>query len=154
MNLTERINIKSVIFSGFVAGYIMYVVDLALDGWFGLFGTYRIYKDWLLEADIFSGIEDIAILLGHQLNSILFGFFFAYPPIYYSLPKNIILKGAVFAVIWHILVLLVCILFGMTGAKWLNSLLHMPANAHISLLLLHIVWGVSLSVFYRPEEKQ
>ncbi|SNZ10590.1 hypothetical protein SAMN06265182_1894 [Persephonella hydrogeniphila] len=154
MNLTKGINISSLVFAGFIAGYIMYVVDLALDGWFGLFGTYRIYKNWLVEAGLFPGIEDIAIFLGHQLNSILFGFFFANPKIFYSLPNNSILKGTTFAIVWHILVLLISVLFGPTGAKWLNSLLHMPINAQISLFLLHIVWGVSLSLFYNPEGKK
>ncbi|WP_457642926.1 hypothetical protein [Persephonella sp.] len=156
MNLTEGINIKSVIFAGFVAGYVMYVVDLALDGWLGLFGTYRIYRPWLEEAGLFGGIEDIALFIGHQLNGILFGFFFAHPSVYRKLPENLIFKGAVFAVIWHFLVLTVAFFFGTTGAVWMKDLLYMPVSAHISFFILHLVWGVSLAVFYKPpqEDKQ
>ncbi|WP_456384534.1 hypothetical protein [Persephonella sp.] len=150
MNLAEGVNIKSLVLAGFIAGYVMYVVDLALDGWFGLFGTYRIYRQWLVDAGLFPGLEDIALFIGHQLNGILFGFLFAYPPVYRLLPGNPLVKGIIFGNIWHILVLLVSFLFGKTGAIWLNGLLTMSVEAHISLYLLHIIWSTTLAVFYKP----
>ncbi len=154
MNLTKGVNIGSVLFAGFVAGYVMYVVDLALDGFLGLFGSYKIYKQWLVDAGLFPGFEDIALFLGHQFNSILFGFFFAYPFVYRKLPENPILKGFVFATLWHILVLIVSLFYGVLGAKWLQALINMNFNSHVSLYILHLVWGITLSVFYRPLEEK
>ncbi|MDQ7056008.1 MAG: hypothetical protein Q9M89_05895 [Persephonella sp.] len=154
MSLIKGVNISSVLFAGFVAGYVMYVVDLALDGFLGLFGTYRIYKQWLVDAGLFTGFEDIALFLGHQFNGILFGFFFAHPFAYKKLPGNLILKGFVFATLWHILVLIVSFFYGMLGARWLQALINMDFSSHISLYLLHIMWGITLSLFYRPPEEE
>ncbi|MBK3331958.1 hypothetical protein GWK41_02600 [Persephonella atlantica] len=154
MNLTKGVNIGSVLFAGFVAGYVMYVVDLALDGFLGLFGSYKIYKQWLVDAELFPGFEDIALFLGHQLNGMLFGFFFAYPYVYNRLPSSLILKGGLFAVIWHILVLIVSGITGLLGSKWMSALIHMDVSGHITLFLLHLVWGITLSLFYKPPEEK
>jgi len=131
----------------------MYLVDVALDGWFGLFGTYKLYKQWLLDAQLFRGIEDIALFLGHEANSIFLSLFFVNPYFYKKLPDNLFLKGLAFAVIWHIAVMIVAFVFGITGSKWMYSLLTMPVKDHISFFLLHIVWALTLSYTYNPQEK-
>ncbi len=129
----------------------MYLVDLALDGWFGLFGTYKLYTNWLVEAGIFKGIEDIALFLGHELNSLFLSLFFVNPVFYNLLPKNLFLKGLSFAILWHIAVMVVCAVFGLTGSKWLYQLLTMSISNHISFFLLHIVWALTLSYTYQPK---
>ena len=138
--------------AGFLAGYFMFVVDIALSGWFGLFGTYTIYKQWLIEAGLFKGIEDIAMFIGHQINAIIFGIFLVHPIIYKKLPQNTILKGLVFSILWHVTVLIVSFFLSIGGAKWMIDLINMSVKAYISLLLLHIIWGVSLTVFYSPKK--
>ena len=148
-NLLEGVNIPSWILSSLLAGYTMYLVDLALDGWFGLFGTYKLYTSWLVEAGIFKGLEDIALFLGHEFNSMFLSLFFVNPVFYNFLPKNLLFKGLSFAVLWHIAVMIVCIAFGLTGSKWLYQLLTMSISDHISFFLLHIVWGLTLSYTYQ-----
>ncbi len=150
-NLLEGVNIPSWILSSLLAGYTMYLVDLALDGWFGLFGTYKLYTSWLVEAGIFKGLEDIALFLGHELNSMFLSLFFVNPVFYNFLPKNLLFKGLSFAVLWHIAVMIVCIAFGLTGSKWLYQLLTMSISDHISFFLLHIVWALTLSYTYQPK---
>ena len=154
INLLEEVNIPSWILSSLLAGYTMYLVDLALDGWFGLFGTYKLYTNWLVEAGIFKGLEDIALFLGHELNSMFLSLFFVNPVFYNFLPKNLLFKGLSFAVLWHIAVMIVCIAFGLTGSKWLYQLLTMSISDHISFFLLHIVWGLTLSYTYQPKNTE
>lgn len=153
-NLLEGVNIPSWILSSLLAGYTMYLVDLALDGWFGLFGTYKLYTNWLVEAGIFKGLEDIALFLGHELNSMFLSLFFVNPVFYNFLPKNLLFKGLSFAVLWHIAVMIVCTVFGLTGSKWLYQLLTMSISDHISFFLLHIVWGLTLSYTYQPKNTE
>lgn len=153
MNLTDGVNLKSLVFAGFTAGYVMYIVDLALEGFLGLFGSYKIYKQWLIDERLFEGIEDVALFIGHQLNSILFAFFFAYPLVYKKLPENLILKGFVFATLWHVLVLAVSFMTGFLGSKWMYEIINMNFTSHITLYLLHVVWGMTLSIFYKPLEE-
>jgi hypothetical protein len=150
INLVEGVNIPSWLLSSLLAGYIMYLVDLALEGWFGLFGSYKLFKSWLIEAGIFSGIEDIALFIGHEVNSVFLSLFFVNPVFYKRLPENLFLKGISFGILWHLAVILVCVIFGISGSIWLYQLLTMPVKEHISLFLLHIVWGLSLSYLYRP----
>ncbi len=150
INLVEGVNIPSWLLSSLFAGYIMYLVDLALEGWFGLFGSYKLFKSWLVEADIFSGIEDIALFIGHELNSVILSLFFVNPVFYKRLPENLFFKGLSFGILWHLAVIFVCVVFGISGSIWLYQLLTMPVKEHISLFLLHIVWGLSLSYLYRP----
>ena len=145
-----RINSGSLLIAGFIAGYVMYVIDLALEGWFGLFGSYKIYKEWLVQENLFKGYEDIALFIGHQLNSILFGFVFAY--IYQYIPGFKLLKGVLFSIGWHILVLIVAFIFGLGGAKWLSGIINMDINQHITLFILHLFWGTTLAFFYKPPE--
>ena len=154
INLLEGVNIPSWILSSLLAGYTMYLVDLALDGWFGLFGTYKLYTNWLVEAGIFKGLEDIALFLGHELNSMFLSLFFVNPVFYNFLPKNLFFKGLSFAVLWHIAVMIVCIAFGLTGSKWLYQLLTMSISDHISFFLLHIVWALTLSYTYQPKNTE
>ena len=153
-NLLEGVNIPSWILSSLLAGYTMYLVDLALDGWFGLFGTYKLYTNWLVEAGIFKGLEDIALFLGHELNSMFLSLFFVNPVFYNFLPKNLLFKGLSFAVLWHIAVMIVCTVFGLTGSKWLYQLFTMSISNHISFFLLHIVWALTLSYTYQPKNTE
>ncbi len=153
INLLKGVNLTSWILSSLIAGYVMYLVDVALEGWFNLFGTYRLYKQWLVDAELFRGLEDIALFLGHEVNSVLLSLFFVNPFFYRKLPEHPFLKGVVFAVLWHIAVMIVAFLFGITGSKWMYSLLTMSLNDHISFFLLHIVWGLTLSYTYIEERK-
>ncbi len=132
----------------------MYLVDIALEGWSGLFGTYRLYRQWLIDAGLFTGIEDIALFLGHEANSIILSLFFVNPYFYNRLPSNLFLKGIIFAVVWHIAVMIVVFITGIGGSVWMYSLLTMPLKDHISFFLLHIVWALSLSYTYIPEVKK
>ncbi len=154
IHLLKGVNIPSWILSSLLAGYTMYLVDLALDGWLGLFGTYKLYTQWLIQANIFKGLEDIALFLGHELNSLFLSLFFVNPFFYKKLPENLLLKGLSFAIFWHIAVMMVCIVFGLTGSKWLYQLLTMSFREHISFFLLHIVWALSLSYTYIPKNTE
>ncbi len=154
IHLLEGVNLPSWILSSLLAGYTMYLVDVALNGWLGLFGTYKIYTEWLIDAGLFKGLEDIALFLGHELNSIFLSLFFVNHVFYNALPKNLFLKGLSFAVLWHIAVMVVCLIFGLTGSKWLYQLLTMPLKDHISFFLLHIVWGLTLSYTYQPKSTE
>ncbi len=153
INLFRGVNLTSWIISSLTAGYIMYLVDVALEGWLGLFGTYKTYKNWLIDAGIFKGIEDIALFLGHEVNSMVLSLFFVNPFFYYRLPKHPFLKGLTFAVLWHITVMIVAFFFGITGSKWMYSLLTMHLKEQFSFFLLHIVWGLTLSYTYVPRNK-
>ena len=150
-SILEDINLLSLTIAGFVAGYLMFITDLALSGFLGLFGTYDIYKSWITSQNLFQGFEDIAIFLGHQINAIIFGFFLVYPKIWKFLPQNRLIKGFIFATIWHLLVLVVSFIFGTLGSIWLKDLLKMGLNFHISLYLLHLVWGVSMALIYQEK---
>ncbi len=154
IHLLKGVNIPSWILSSLLAGYTMYLVDVALEGWSGLFGTYKLYTNWLLEAGIFKGVEDIALFLGHELNSLFLSLFFVNPFFYKKLPDSIFLKGLSFAILWHIAVMVVCVIFGLGGSKWLYQLLTMSMKDHISFFLLHIVWGLMLSYTYTPNTEE
>lgn len=154
IHLLKGVNTVSWIISSILAGYVMYLVDIALEGWFGLFGTYKTYKQWLIDAEIFKGLEDIALFLGHELNSLLLALFFVNPFFYKKLPDNLFLKGVAFAILWHIAVMIVVVIAGLGGSKWMYSLLTMPLKDHISFFLLHIVWGLTLSYTYIPKERK
>ncbi len=151
IHLLKGVNIPSWALSSLLAGYVMYLVDIALEDWLGLFGTYKIYTQWLIEAGLFKGLEDIALFLGHELNSLLLSLFFVNPSIYKRLPKNLFLKGLVFAVLWHIAVMFVSGIFGLTGSLWLKDLFFLSLEGHISFFLLHIVWALTLSYTYEPK---
>ncbi len=148
-SILENINLTNLTIAGFIAGYLMFIADLALGGFLGLFGTYDIYKNWITSQNLFKGYEDIAIFIGHQLNAIIFGFFLVYPLVWKNLPENRFIKGFVFATIWHILVLLVAFIFGNLGSIWLKDLIQMGIGFHISLYVLHLIWGISLALIYK-----
>ncbi|WP_461829745.1 hypothetical protein [Aquifex sp.] len=150
MQVIKGVNFLSYLFASFVAGYVMFGVDMMLDGFLGLFGTYEFYVNLLKELGLFKGYEDIAMVLGHQLNSMVLALFFVHPAVYFRLPGNPFLKGLSFGILWHLLVLVVLFITAFGGAEFMKRFLGMPFSDHLSLFILHVVWGVCLGVLYEP----
>ncbi len=142
-------NFWSYIFASLVAGYVMMGVDLMLDGFLGLFGTYRTYIELIKLWGIFKGLEDWVMAIGHMANSVILALVFVYPPVYERLPgKKGLVKGIGFGALWHVVVLIVLVITAFGGAKFMREFLSMPLKEHLSLFLLHIVWGGVLGVLY------
>ena len=150
----KGINFPSYIFASLTAGYIMMGVDLMLDGFMGLFGTYRYYIELIKLWGIFRGMEDWIMATGHMLNSVLLALLFVHPKIYSSLPSNSgLIKGLLFGVLWHIVVLVFLVVTAFGGAKFMKEFLNMPLRDHISLLLLHLIWAGATGFLYNPPEE-
>ncbi|WP_457600704.1 hypothetical protein [Hydrogenivirga sp.] len=156
MNETIRgVNFSSYLFASLVAGYVMLGADLMLDGFLGLFGTYRGYIELIKLWGIFVGMEDWVMAAGHTLNSVVLALVFVHPKVYGTLPsRSGLLKGLAFGALWHLLVLLVLVITAYGGAKFMKEFLGMPFRDHLSLLLLHLVWGGTLGFLYVPKASQ
>ncbi len=141
-------NIPKLIFASFIAGYAMLGVDILFEGFLGLFGTYREYIDWIREFGIFKGYEDLAMVVGHQVNSLALGVFFAHPYVYRRLPRNSLLRGVSFGVGWHVFVISLAFLTYHLGAEPMGKILNSDLEGHLSLFLMHVVWAVVLSLLY------
>ena len=63
--------------------------------------------------------------------------------------KNGFIKGISFGILWHILVLIVLIITAFGGSKFMKEFLNMPLRDHISLFILHIIWGGVLGLLYK-----
>ncbi len=148
-------NFKSYLFASLVAGYVMMGVDLMLDGFLGLFGTYRTYIELIKLWGIFKGLEDWVMAIGHMANSVILALVFVYPPVYERLPgKKGLVKGIGFGALWHVVVLIVLVVTAFGGARFMKEFLSMPLNEHVSLFLLHVVWGGVLGLLYVPTASQ
>ncbi len=148
-------NFWSYLFASLVAGYVMMGVDLMLDGFLGLFGTYKTYIELIKLWGIFKGFEDWVVAIGHMLNSVVLALAFVYPTIYKKLPgKSGFLKGLSFGILWHIVVLIVLVITAFGGAGFMREFLSMPLREHVSLFLLHLVWGGVLGLLYVPIPSQ
>ena len=148
-------NFGSYLFASLVAGYVMMGVDLMLDGFLGLFGTYRTYVELIKLWGIFKGFEDWVMAIGHMANSVVLALVFVYPPIYARLPgRKGLVKGVSFGVLWHVVVLIVLLITAFGGARFMKEFLNMPLNEHVSLFLLHVVWGGVLGLLYVPTASQ
>ncbi len=153
--ILRGVNFGSYLFASFVAGYVMLGVDLMLDGFLGLFGTYRYYIQLIKIWGIFKGYEDLIMAIGHTLNSLVLALFFVHPKVYELLPtKNGFIKGISFGILWHILVLIVLVITAFGGSKFMKEFLSMPLRDHISLIILHIIWGGVLGLLYNPYKKE
>ncbi len=145
-------NFKSYLFASLVAGYVMMGVDLMLDGFLGLFGTYRTYIELIKLWGIFKGLEDWVMAVGHMANSVVLALVFVYPTIYERLPgRKGLVKGISFGVLWHIVVLMVLVITAFGGARFIKEFLSMPLKEHVSLFLLHVVWGGVLGWLYTKD---
>ena len=145
-------NFRSYLFASLVAGYVMMGVDLMLDGFLGLFGTYRTYTELIKLWGIFRGFEDWVMAVGHMANSVVLALAFVYPPVYRRLPgRSGFLKGLSFGVLWHLLVLIVLVITAFGGARFMREFLSMPLKEHLSLFLLHLMWGGVLGFLYVPD---
>jgi len=152
--VVRGVNFLSYLFASFVAGYVMMGVDFMLDGFMGLFGTYKTYIELIKLWGVFKGFEDWVMALGHTLNSSVLALVFVHPKIYMALPfKNGLLKGLVFGTLWHIVVLFSLVVTAFGGAPFMKGFLSMGVSEHISLLILHIMWGTVLGLLYTPPQK-
>lgn len=126
--------------------------DLMLEGFLGLFGTYRHYIELIKMWGIFEGLEDWIMAIGHTINSVVLAVPFVHPAVYRRIPfSSGFLKGLTFGLLWHFLVLLVLLITAFGGAKFMREFLNMPLKDHISLFLLHLLWGGVLGVLYVPK---
>lgn len=140
MKAIKNINFGSLALAGFVGAYAMFFVDLWFDGFLGLFGA-------------FPGTSNAWWMLEHHIDGIIFALPFAWPALYYRLPKNKIAKGLSYGLIWTIAVGIVSLIAGALGAARFNQM-PMNAAAFISNLLLHLVWGFFLGVIYTPPKTE
>jgi len=151
--VVRGVNFPSYIFASLVAGYAMLGIDLLLEGFMGLFGTYRSYVELIKLWGMFNGLEDWVMVAGHTLNSVVLSLVFVHEKVYTRLPGGSgLAKGVSFGVIWHIIVLLVLIITAFGGAKFMKEFLSMPLREHLSLFLLHLVWGGVLGFLYVPRQ--
>ncbi len=129
----EQVNLVSLLFAGFAAGYLMAFADEWLKGFLGLFG-------------VFPGLENTRWLVFHQIDSILFAIPFAwwagrsaYAPLW--------LAGAIYGVIWWLLSVIFAVIARVGGAERMRGR-QMPARAVVSNFLLHAVWGFFVGLLY------
>ncbi|HIQ48222.1 MAG TPA: hypothetical protein EYH58_01105 [Aquifex aeolicus] len=150
MAIIKGVNFGSYLFASFFAGYVMMGLDLMLDGFLGLFGTYKYYIEMTKIWGIFKGLEDWITILGHMLNSLILAVVFVHPSVYFKLPGNGLIKGFIFGLVWHVLVVVFLIITAWGGSEFMRAFLSMPLKAHISLFLEHLIWGMSLGLLYEP----
>ncbi len=153
-DILKGVNFPSYLFASLVAGYVMLGADLMLEGFLGLFGTYRNYIEMIRLWGIFRGYEDVAMVVGHTLNSVVIALPFVHPRVYRLLPtRSGLLKGIAFGVFWHILVLIVLLITASCGAKFMKEFLSMSLPDHASLFLLHLMWASTLGLLYTPPKE-
>ncbi len=148
----KGVNLPSYLVASFFAGYAMLGVDIMLEGFLGLFGTYR---DYMRVMEGWGVPEDQVFLLmavGHQLNSLLLGFFFVHPKVYRRIPFEGFLKGAVFGLIWNFLALGFAGITGLLGAEFMKLIARADLESLVSLTLLHVIWGSVLGLLYDPPD--
>jgi len=125
--------------------------DLLLDGFLGLFGSYRLYLELIKSWGLFSGYEGLALSVGHTINSLVLALFFVDSRIYNTLPTPWgVSKGLVFGAVWHLLVLVFLFITALGGAKFSKTLFFAPLKEHITLFVLHLIWGAVLGFLYLP----
>ncbi|MDQ7039160.1 MAG: hypothetical protein Q9N26_08230 [Aquificota bacterium] len=140
------VNFPSYLIASFLAGYAMLGVDIMLDGFLGLFGTYRDYMEVMEGWGVPEEQVFLLMAVGHQINSFLLGIFFAHPAIYSRIPSGGLIKGLIFGFVWNVLVFLVAIPLYLGGAEFMGLILKDP----LSLTLLHMIWGGVLGLLYSP----
>ena len=149
----KGVNFPSYLFASLVAGYVMLGADLMLEGTLGLFGTYRYFIELTKGFGIMEGMEDLAMVIGHTADSVVLALFFVHPRIYRLIPsKGGALKGAVFGIAWSFLVEVVVFTLARLGSGFMEGFLNLPLRIHISIFLLHIIWGTVLGILYNPSK--
>ncbi len=147
----KGVNFLSYLFASLVAGYVMLGVDMMLEGALGLFGTYRHFIELTKDFGIMEGMEDLAMVIGHTADSVVLALFFVHPRIYRLIPsKSGALKGAIFGLVWSVIVEVVVFTLANLGSKFMEGFLNLPVAIHISILLLHLIWGTVLGILYNP----
>lgn len=134
------INVKSLLFAGFTAGYIMFFVDKWFAGFLGLFGS-------------FPGTSNPWWMLEHHIESIIFALLFAWPVIYKFLPGPGWFKGMIFGIGWDFALMITTVVAGALGATIFKAF-HITIIVFINELLLHIVWGFFLGALYTPPQQE
>lgn len=149
MRVINEVNFFSYLFSSLVAGYVMMAVDIMMDGFLGLFGTYREYLNIIKQFGMFNGFEDVIMILGHMINSVVLALFFVHPAVYRRLPFKVgMAKGIVFGAFWHVCVVLFLFITSLGGAKFSITMMSASLSSQVSLFLLHLVWGAVLGLLY------
>ena len=121
----KGINLRSLTFAGFVAGYAMYLADKYLAGTLGLFGSYP-------------GTASPWWMLQHHIDAIVFAIPFALPAIQRRLPGSGWLKGTVYGLLWAILVTIVMLIVGSLGANFFTHM-RLTVTGTTTSMLLHLV---------------
>ena len=129
-------NLWNFIFASQMGGYAMVLLDGVYAKWFGLFG-------------LFPGLKDPAWFIHHQLDATLFAIPLAL--LWNKIPGPGIVKGLIYGVLWHILVIVISLIGAFGGAEWFQR--PMTMNAQISTFILHLVWGGLTGLLYSPEER-
>lgn len=135
----SRINFKSLLVAGIIAGYGMYLVDHYFAGALGLFG-------------LFPGTDNAWWMLTHHVDGVIFALPFAWPAIYESLPGEGWLKGLVYGFLfWLIVPFIFGMIAGALGSEYFQQM-EASGSIIITMILLHLVWGFLLGVLYVPAE--
>ncbi|WP_148209113.1 hypothetical protein [Thermocrinis albus] len=151
--MIKGVNFPSYVFASLVAGYVMMGVDIMLEGFLGLFGSYRQYVEIVSYTGLFRGYEDLAMVIGHTFNSMIFAIFFVTPQVYHRLPSPWgAVKGLFFGICWHALALAFLVITSLLGARMSELMLPHHLHQHLTLLLLHVVWGVTLGALYNLKD--
>lgn len=136
----SRINFKSLLVAGLVAGYVMFLTDKFFAGVFGLFG-------------LFPGTENGWWMLTHHVDAIVFALPFAWPAVYEMLPGEGWVKGMTYGFLfWLIFPFIVGMIAGALGGEYFQQM-EASASIVVTMILLHLVWGFFLGVLYVPAEE-
>ncbi len=146
------VNFPSYLVASFLAGYVMMGVDLMLEGFLGLFGTYRDYMEFMRGWGIPEDQIFLFMAVGHQINSFVLGLFFVHPRVYPKIPLRGLFKGLVFGFLWNVLAILVAMVSYMLGAEFMRLIASPDVRDLVSITLLHLVWGGVLGLVYNPPE--
>lgn len=138
----KGVNLKSLIVAGFVAGWMMYLMDRYFAGCLGLFGIYPGTSDW-------------GWMFTHHVESIIFAIPFAWPAIYKKLPGSGWLKGLVYGLLWWIIINLILGYIGaLIGATVIKEMQPTTAEMFISVMLLRLSWGLIIGTLYVPAKEE
>ncbi|MGB9874495.1 MAG: hypothetical protein ACPLRS_05965 [Hydrogenobacter sp.] len=129
-------NLLNFVFASQMGGYAMVLLDEVYAKWFGLFG-------------LFPGLKNPTWFIHHQLDATLFAIPLAL--LWKLLPGPGIIKGLIYGVFWHILVIVISLVGAFGGAEWFQR--PMTMTAQISTFILHLVWGGLTGLLYSPEER-
>lgn len=135
----KGINVKSLLFAGFVSGYLMYFIDKYFGGFLGLFG-------------MFPGTDNLWWMIEHHIDSIIFALAFAWPYVYRRLPGDGWFKGLGFGLIWTIALTITSVVAGALGSDVFKQMAKLSVSSAVNMLILHLVWGFFLGILYQPAD--